>query len=232
MKTDVMINRQNIDVSWASLQRELVGAALGGISGHWLWSSPICGDTPNFNSNTQVNLCVKWYMAATYLPMIKIHSNTIERHPLAFRGTHRSLMMSALNKRLSLLPYFYTVLQEGPLLRPMFYQFPFSDKLSNLSSQFSVGDDLLVAPNLLPSQSHVHVTTPPGTWYEFWSGLKLDVEEGEVITMTTTEADFLTFIRGGSILVIQSVSICTTILYFPDNIIGLNVEPYIFGTPF
>ncbi|XP_059056129.1 neutral alpha-glucosidase C-like [Achroia grisella] len=203
MKGDVMINRQNIITSWTNLRKELVDIALGGISGHWLWSSPICGDTDNYNSTTQIELCIKWYMAATYMPMVKIHSKSIPRHPLAFQGIDRALVINALNHRLSLLPYFYTVLQEGPLLRPMFYQFPASDSLKDLTSQFSVGDSLLIVPNLTPSQSHVHVWLPPGSWFEIWSGFKLEGEEGDVVTMTTTTSDFLTLIRGGSIMVMQ-----------------------------
>lgn len=176
-------------------------------SGNWLWSSPICGDTENIDMETQASLCVKWYLAGTYLPMIKIHSKSVMRHPLAFQGTQSSIMIDALNKRMMLMPYFNTVLQEGPLLRPMFYQFPFSEDLVDLSSQFSVGDELLIAPNLQPFQSHVHVRMPPGIWYEFWSGQRIGAEENEVVPLTTTEADFVTLIRGGSIVPIQKVSI-------------------------
>lgn len=104
------------------------------------------------------------------------------------------------------MPYFFTTLQTGPLLRPMFYQFPASEYLKDLSSQFSVGDNLVIVPNLQPSQSHVHFWLPPGTWYELWGGLRIEGDEGDVVTLTTTEADFLTLIRGGSILVIQKVT--------------------------
>ncbi|KAM3961682.1 alpha-glucosidase 2 [Aphomia sociella] len=203
LKGDIMINRQNITTSWTNLRNELVEAALGGVSGHWFWSSPICGDTDNYNDVTQIQLCIKWYMAATYMPMIKIHSKSIPRHPLAFNGTDRILVVTALNRRLSMLPYFYTTLQEGPLLRPMFYQFPSSESLADIKTQFSVGNDLLIVPNLTPSQSHVHAWLPPGTWYEFWSGFKLEGDEGEAVTMTTTDADFLTLIRGGAIIAMQ-----------------------------
>ncbi|CAH0725003.1 unnamed protein product, partial [Brenthis ino] len=197
------INRQNINASWTNLHKELLASALGGISGSWLWSTPICGDNENFNPESQIELCIKWYMAATYFPMIKIHSKKHARYPFAYNGTHKSLMMTSLKKRMELLPYFYTTLQVGPLLRPMFYQFPSSVALHNINTQFSVGDNLLIAPNLQPMQSHVHIWLPPGTWYEFSSGLELKGNEGDPVTMTTTESDFLTFIRGGSIVLIQ-----------------------------
>nr|XP_026493389.1 sucrase-isomaltase, intestinal-like [Vanessa tameamea] len=197
------INRQNIDVSWTNLHRELIATAIGGISGSWLWSSPICGDTKNYDPETQASLCIKWYLAATYFPLLKIHSRDIPRHPLAFNGTHKAIITQALNRRLGLLPYFYTTLQEGPLLRPMFYQFPSSAALHDINSQFSVGENLLIVPNLQPFQSHVHIWLPPGTWYELWGGLKLEGSEGDPVTIATTEADFLTLIRGGSILIYQ-----------------------------
>lgn len=207
MNGNVVINRQNIHTSWTSFNKELVEAALGGISGHRFWLSPICGDTENFDMQQNASLCVKWYMAGIFFPIIKIHSKINARHPLNFTGTHKSLVTEALKERLSLLPYFYTTLQEGPLLRPMFYQFPKSMTLHNLKTQFSVGDDLLIIPNLHPSQSHVHVWMPPGSWYELWSGMKLDGKEGKAVTVATAEADFLTLIRGGSIMAIQKVFI-------------------------
>ncbi|XP_072938366.1 alpha-glucosidase 2-like [Epargyreus clarus] len=203
MNGDTAINRQNIDASWANLHKELIEAALGGISGHWLWSSPVCGDTENFDIDGQASLCVKWYMAGTFLPMLKIHSRVNPRDPFAFIGTHKQLIVEAIKRRLSLLPYLYRTLQEGPLLRPMFYQFPSSENLANINTQFSVGNDLVIVPNLLPRQNHVNFWMPPGTWYELWSGLQLEGDEGNPVTMFTTEADFFTAIRGGSILVIQ-----------------------------
>lgn len=138
--------------------------------------------------------------------MLKVHSKSVRRDALAFEGTHRSLIVETLNRRMSLNPYFYTVLQEGPLLRPMFYQFPFAEDLVDLSNQFSVGDALLIAPNLQPLQSHVHIWMPPGTWYEFWSGQRIPQTESGIVTLTTTEAEFITLIRGGYIVPMQKVS--------------------------
>ncbi|XP_075979361.1 uncharacterized protein LOC142978710 [Anticarsia gemmatalis] len=210
MNGNVVVNRQNVETSWSSLQRELVEASLGGISGHRYWSSPICGDTEDFDNSTHTRLCAKWYMAATYFPLIKIHSKEARRDPLAFVGNDRMYMITALERRMSIMPYLHTVLVEGPLLRPMFYQFPSEDVLADLKTQFSVGDDLLIVPNLQPSQSHVRFWLPPGNWFEFWSGLRIEGEPGEVMTMTTTDAEFLTLIRGGSILITQPETKLTT----------------------
>lgn len=225
MNGNVFISRQNITTSWTNLQKELIEAALGGISGHWQWSTPVCGNTDNFDSKTHGSLCLKWYLAATYMPMIKIHSKDSLRDPLSFIGTTRGLMIKALRDRLMLAPYFYKTLQEGPLLRPMFYQFPESDGLRDLVSQFSVGNDLLIVPNLQPSQSMVHVVIPPGVWYEFWGGLMLDAEESDTVTMATTEADILTLIRGGSIVVMQKVRFSSTSIYtfFCKNNLETNI---------
>ncbi|KAG6453041.1 alpha-glucosidase 2 [Manduca sexta] len=200
---NVAINRQNIPTSWTSLRRELIAAALGGASGHWLWSSPICGDTEGFDSAIHASLCIKWYMAGSYMPLIKIHTKGVNRDPLSFTGNPRNLVINSLNVRQSLLPYFFTVLQDGPLLRPMFFQYPEVEELEEIQTQFSVGDDLLIVPNLQPSQSHVHVTMPPGSWYELWSGFRIIGNESETVTMETTEADFLTLVRGGSIIPLQ-----------------------------
>ncbi|XP_013140572.1 PREDICTED: sucrase-isomaltase, intestinal-like [Papilio polytes] len=203
MNGKIVINRQNVDTSWTSLHRELIAMALGGISGHWYWSSPVCGDSEDFNIEKHSLLCVKWYMAATFFPIFTINSKATQRDPIQFVGTFRTYINNSLNHRLNLLSYFYTTLQEGPLLRPMFYQYPEVSELKDVSTQFNVGEDLLIIPNLQPSQTHVHVWMPPGTWYELWSGLRLNASVGEAVTMTTTDADFLTLIRGGSIVPLQ-----------------------------
>ncbi|XP_063829962.1 probable maltase-glucoamylase 2 [Ostrinia nubilalis] len=202
MKANAATNRQNVASSWTSLRRELVEAALGGISGQWHWTTPICGDTEHFDKDNQEHLCVKWYLAATYFPMIKIHAKNTPRDPIAFDRTRQNIMMRALNERLSLLPYLYTVLQQGPVLRPMFYQFPHSD-LDDLNTQFCVGDHLMIVPNLQPSQTHVHIRIPPGTWFEFSGGLKIEAEENDSHTLMTTESDFITLICSRSIVVTQ-----------------------------
>ncbi|VVC91587.1 unnamed protein product, partial [Leptidea sinapis] len=203
MSGTAAINRQNINATWSSLKRELVTAALGGISGHWLWSSPICGDNKDFHAENQTSLCIKWYLAATFLPLITIDCTTVPRDPTAFNTTERLHMIEALNRRQSLLPYFNTVLQKGPLLRPMFYQFPDAHYLENITTQFGVGDSLMIVPNLQPFQSHVHVLMPPGSWFEFWGGARVNSSEGKMATMTTLESELLTLIRAGSIVMIQ-----------------------------
>ncbi|XP_050676249.1 uncharacterized protein LOC126973143 isoform X2 [Leptidea sinapis] len=203
MSGTAAINRQNINATWSSIKRELVTAALGGISGHWLWSSPICGDNKDFHAENQTSLCIKWYLAATFLPLITIDCTTVPRDPTAFNTTERLHMIEALNRRQSLLPYFNTVLQKGPLLRPMFYQFPDAHYLENITTQFGVGDSLMIVPNLQPFQSHVHVLMPPGSWFEFWGGARVNSSEGQMATMTTLESELLTLIRAGSIVMIQ-----------------------------
>lgn len=192
----------------------MVEASLGGISGQWLWSSPVCGDMEDFNEVTNLELCIKWYMAATYMPLIKIHSKSTVRDPMAFDGVNKNLMMRALNTRRSFLPHFYSILRSGPLLRPMFYQFPRSENLTRLNTQFSVGDDLLIVPNLLPSQTHVNIWMPPGVWYELWSGMKLDAEEGEPVRLATTQSDFVVLIEGGKIIASQKVTLLFNLFYF------------------
>lgn len=205
MDNNIYVNRQNIDTSWTNLNNEFIQAALGGISGHWLWSTPICGDTDNFDVENHSSLCLKWYLAATYFPMIKIYSRESSREPDAFSATFRTLMINALRTRISLAPYFYTTLQEGPLLRPMFYQFPEVVAFENMTSQFGVGDSLIIVPNLHPRQSVVHFWKPPGIWFEMWSGLEIKGKKLRAVTVATTEFDFATFIIGGSIIVMQKV---------------------------
>lgn len=108
------------------------------------------------------------------------------------------LSRRALQKRIKLSPYYYAQMFKGsfqtalPLVRPLFMEFPDDQKLVYnfiVKDQFMVGDALLVNPVLEPGITLLTSYFPQETFYELWSGLKIQgggtLEKREVILPET-----------------------------------------------
>ena len=84
------------------------------------------------------------------------------------------------------MPYLYTAAEEMsrtgvPIMRPLFLEFPHATKdgtpidLEAGGGEFLFGRDLLVAPNPSPEEiAPYEVALPPGVWYDYWTGERLD----------------------------------------------------------
>lgn len=77
-----------------------------------------------------------------------------------------------MNLRYSLVPYHYSLAhalsQPGgrPIFRPMVMEYPDDDAFASLTTQWLVGDALLVAPVISPDNA-TSVVLPAGMWYNF-----------------------------------------------------------------
>jgi alpha-glucosidase len=60
----------------------------------------------------------------------------------------------------------------------MFLQHPRIGMMEGINdNEYFFGPDLLVAPKLLETLDDYEVTLPAGTWYDYWTGRKLEVTE-------------------------------------------------------
>ncbi len=131
------------------------------------------------------------------------------------------------------MPYLYTVAEETsrtglPIIRPLFVEFPHATTdghpidLDANSSEFLFGPDLLIAPNPSPEEvAPYEVHLPPGIWYDYWTGDRLDRRERTAsrdleqrdakqptkpILVTPTLADLPVYVREGTILPISPLT--------------------------
>jgi alpha-glucosidase len=63
-----------------------------------------------------------------------------------------------------------------PILRHLMLEFPDDPRSREISNQFMLGSNLLVAPVVTEGATTKTVYLPPGTWYHIWTG---DVYEGD-----------------------------------------------------
>lgn len=100
---------------------------------------------------------MRWYYLSATLPMFYISSLEPYRDPLNLPTKYiRDLSIDAIRRRYELLPYFNTVLRKKddnmPLVRPMFYNFPYDNKTFELYHQYMIGEALLSVQIMSPDQ--------------------------------------------------------------------------------
>lgn len=189
-------------------------------------------DVGGFGSSPSPELLTRWVELAAFSPLFRDHAakGTLP-HEIWAHGTVQEVVRRRyIETRYRLLPYIYALADESsrtglPLMRPVFLEFPdiFAPSFGNfdhLDTEFLLGPSLLVAPPpFAETQDKYAVSFPPGLWYDFWTGAKMPAsprvppiaelakgapspEQHEIRPPLDTMP---VFVRGGSILPLQSV---------------------------
>lgn len=106
------------------------------------------------------------------------------------------------NQRMRLLPYLYNAFahycMEGiPPFRPLLMDFSGDVKIQNITNQYMMGDNLMVAP-LLDDTGKRTVYFPKGTWYNFNTNERYEGGGEHEVTIAMDEMPL--FVKGGTIL--------------------------------
>jgi alpha-glucosidase len=183
------------------------------------WSIPmtlslsICGqpfagpDIGGFDGDPTPELFARWFELAAYLPFARGHGEktSCRKEPWSFGPETEACVRAALERRMRLLPYLYTLFRDAeqrghPIVRPLFYADPRDAELREVDDAFLLGPDLLVAPVVEPGARTRRVLLPraAGGWYAFHGGqARIDERavEAEAPLGTTP-----VFARAGAIL--------------------------------
>jgi len=187
--------------TWAAL-RQTIPTVLGlGLSG-----IPYTGpDIGGFSGAPTVELFVRWFQAATFMPFFRNHAakGTPRREPWVFGEPALSILREFLRLRVRLLPYLYTLAWEAaqtgaPLARPLFWLDPKDPALWEIEDLFLLGSALLVAPVMEEGARSRAVFLPAGEWYDFWSDRRF--AGPGVVEVEAPLERIPVFVRAGSIL--------------------------------
>jgi len=187
-------------------------------------------DVGGFAGSPQPELLTRWLEVAAFHPIDRDHTavGTLPQEPWE-NGTAEdvSLRRRYIEERYRLMPYLYTTAEEMsrtglPIMRPLFLEFPHGETDSgpldlNTGNAFMVGPDLLVAQSPYPDElDDYDVALPPSSWYDYWTGSRIDPTSGrkgidntaiaqpEVHIHRTVET-VPVFVRAGSIVPQQPV---------------------------
>lgn len=135
----------------------------------------------------QPDLLTKWLEIASFQPIDRDHSaKNSNPQEVWVNGPHdEDVARRFIELRYRLLPYIYTLAEETsrtglPMLRPLFLDFPNAAPDGHpidldARGEFLWGDDLLIAlPTLLETANKYAPVLPGDTWYDLWTGLKIE----------------------------------------------------------
>lgn len=174
--------------------------------------SDICG----FNGNVTQELCARWQALGAFYPFSRNHNeiDTIEQDPVALGPIVVEATAIALQKRYTLLPYFYTLFYRShvfgdTVIRPLFFEFPDDKSTYAIDEQFLWGSSLMIVQVLYPNTNSVEAYFPKGLWYDAVTGQQTN-SSGENITLNIPITDIHLSVRGGVILPSLIPNVTTT----------------------
>ncbi|WP_096201643.1 glycoside hydrolase family 31 protein [Bacillus sp. FJAT-45350] len=208
---------------WEHLQMALPMCMNLGMSG-----VPFCGpDVGGFAHDATGQLLARWTQFGTFTPYFRNHSalDTVRQEPWSFGEEVEKNVKKYIEQRYVWMPHLYTLFKEAsktgvPVMRPLVMEYPTDENTFNLSDQFMVGEQVIVAPILTPDTFHRVVYLPEGNWVNYWTDEKLTGKQHHLIN-----ADIETlpiFVKEGAILPHGSVKRSTEV---PDKKVTIHIYP-------
>lgn len=175
-----------------------------------LWCSFTGPDVGGFAHDTTGELLARWTQFGTFTPYFRNHSvlESIRQEPWSFGEDIEAIVKKYIQLRYKWLPHLYTLFHEAsktgvPVMRPLFMEYPKDHHTFNLSDQFLIGENVIIAPITKPDTFHRVVYLPEGNWVDYWTG---GISEGNQHILVEASLDHLpifvkegTFIAHGSI---------------------------------
>jgi alpha-glucosidase len=154
-----------------------------GLSGFSLSGADVGG----FGGSPSPELLTKWIMLAAFQPIDRDHAAKGTRpHEVWADGPEQeNIRRRYIEERYKLMPYLYTTAEETsrdgvPIIRALFVEAPNATVDGHPldldgEGEFFFGPSILVAESPQPDDiAPYEVHLPPGVWYDYWTGTKLD----------------------------------------------------------
>ena len=119
-------------------------------------------------------LWIRWLQLGALCPIMR---DLVAYYPIELWTSERTLEAFRTYARLhmSLVPYLYSYAAKAhrtgrPIMRHLYLAYPDDENARDLSYQFLLGEELLVAPVLAPGVEQWRVYLPEGEWISWWDG--------------------------------------------------------------
>lgn len=174
------------------------------------WSHDIGGNMPG---PIEPELYLRWIQFGIYSPILRTHTakhSGSERRVWKYPSPFDELMIEAIQRRYTLIPYIYAANRRGmdtgiSLLHPMYYEWPKEPAAYEARGQYLFGDAMLVAPVVQKADSlHLvqsKIWLPEGEWVDTATDTVL--VGGGWVERTYLLRDIPVFVRKGTILPLQ-----------------------------
>jgi len=196
----------DINSDWITFQRQIPAGLNYALSGLPYWTTDIGGFTSaNPDDPAYRELFIRWFQFGTFSPIFRVHgTRTTDQNELWSYGADAQKILTSYDRlRYRLMPYIYSMAwrvssDSYTPMRPLAMDFRGDPRALNIGDQFMYGPALLVNPVTEPGADTRRMYLPKSTWYEFWTGRKL--EGGATITTAAPLDRLPLFVRAGSIL--------------------------------
>jgi sulfoquinovosidase len=170
-------------VSWDrfdGIKTVIIGLLSSGISGFSLTHSDTGGYTAitdfPFNYRRSPELFKRWAELSAFTPVLRTHEGNrpADNHQLYDAPETMRHFAKMARLYVAWADYRRTLVEEAaesglPVVRPLFLHYPDDENVLDLTEQFMVGPDLIVAPVLDPGKDAVSLYLPAGRWLHLWS---------------------------------------------------------------
>ena len=186
---------------WSHLQASLPQVCSMGLS-----SFPLDGvDIGGFSCDTTEELLIRFIEANMFSPFLRNHSaaGTIHQEPWCFSSKCLEIYRKMVNLRYKFIPYMYDLAykahKEGtPILRPLFFNYPFDKNVKEINDEVMLGDSILLAPILTQGARSRSIYLPQGNWINYFTKEEYQGEKEYLLHLEIDEVGL--FIKKGSII--------------------------------
>ncbi|MFN8525526.1 MAG: glycoside hydrolase family 31 protein [Chloroflexota bacterium] len=192
----------DINNAFATFEPQIPLGLNTGMSGVPLWGTDIGGFFHPAAESSE--LYARWFQFGTFCALFRSHGWVWREHvPWAHGVEVEGICRQYAELRYRLLPYVYTLFWQAysqglPLMRPLVLNHPDDPRVWELGSQYTFGDDFLVAPVTREGARNWPVYLPEGTWYDFWTGQAHHGPKGVAIDAPLDRLPLL--VRAGAII--------------------------------
>jgi oligosaccharide 4-alpha-D-glucosyltransferase len=198
----------DVNRSWGGLQSQVEIAIQMSMQGLSYMHSDLGGFAGN---NLDDELYARWLQYGVFQPIYRPHAQEeVPSEPVFRESKTKALAKKSIELRYRLLPYNYTLSFENnqkgsPLMRPLFFDEPFNNKLLTNDKTYLWGNNFLISPVVKSKLKVQEVYFPlSSNWFNFYTNEK--IKGGQTKMIQLNEESIPTYVRGGSFIpMIQSI---------------------------
>ena len=196
----------DINSDWFSFRRQIPAGLNFALSGIPYWTTDIGGFVFGSPADPAFReLFIRWFQYATFNPVLRVHGTRKpdENELWSYGPDAQGILVNFDRLRYRMLPYIYslawkTTSEAYTPMRPLVMDFRGDSRAQDVGDQFMYGPAFLVNPVTEPSSSTRPVYLPNATWYDFWTGSR--IEGGRMINAITPLDRLPVYVRAGAIV--------------------------------
>lgn len=171
----------DVDRSWGGLAPQVELSLQMGLFGLGYIHSDLGGFAGGEKFDRELYL--RWLQMGVFQPVFRPHAQEqIAPEPVYHDRKTQDLVRGFLSLRYSLLPYLQTLAYQNttrgwPLVRPVTFLDDAGPEWFDNTESYLFGDAFLVRPIVEPGRAPVTTRMPPGVWFDWWNGQRIESAE-------------------------------------------------------